>query len=68
MKKGVKEMIGSELNIALDNIEKARKTVIQELEDETDEKRIYSLINYKLELLDIKLRLKDMLNNLKLIE
>lgn len=58
----------SELNIALENIEKARASVIKELESETDEKRIYSLIDYKLELLDMKLRLKDMLNNLHLIE
>ena len=61
-------MIKSELNIALENIEKARASVIKELESETDEKRIYSLIDYKLELLDMKLRLKDMLNNLHLIK
>ena len=34
---------------------------------ETDEKKIYALTDYKIELLDIELRLKDMIENLELI-
>ena len=61
-------MIESELNIALENVEKARNKIIEELDKETNEKRIYTLIDYKLELLDVKLRLKDMLKNLRMIK
>lgn len=58
---------------ALGNTEEARQIILVKLErhynDEVDdEKQMHLLVNYKLELLDVKLRLKDMLEHLHLIE
>lgn len=58
---------------ALENTEEARQIILVKLErhhnDEVDdEKQLHLLVNYKLELLDVKLRLKDMLEHLHLIE
>lgn len=61
--------IKDKLQTALDNVEEVRQTIIKRLdnEDYKSQKEFYSLIDYKLELLDLKLRLKDMLENLHLI-
>ena len=67
------EQIKSELEIALTNIEKAREKIKVQLdkvqqEDDVDERQVHLLVNYKLELLDMKLRLKDFLEHLYLIK
>ena len=67
-----RKLLQSQLEIALLNTEKARDTIKQELEelqknDKEDMEQIHLLVNYKLELLDLKLRLKDMLRHLHLL-
>ena len=62
-----------ELEVALANIEKAREQIKVQLEkvqseDGVDERQVHLLVNYKLELLDVKLRLKDFLEHLHLIQ
>lgn len=58
------------LKTALTNIEEVRQTIIKRIneEDYNNQKQFYTLIDYKLELLDVKLRLKDMLEHLDLIQ
>ena len=58
------------LKTALTNIEEVRQTIIKRIneEDYNSQKQFYTLIDYKLELLDVKLRLKDMLEHLDLIQ
>ena len=56
------------LNKALENTEKARNIIIKKLEKETDPRRKLYLRDYKIELFDIQLRLKDMQRNLPNIE
>lgn len=67
------EQIKSELEIALNNIDKAREKIKVQLdkvqqEEDIDERQVHLLVNYKLELLDVKLRLKDFLEHLHLIK
>ena len=62
--------IEDKLKMALTNVAEVRQIIIKRVNDEDykDQKEFYSLINYKLELLDIELRLKDMIRNLHLIQ
>lgn len=67
-----RKLLQSQLEIALLNTEKARDTVKKELEklqkkEDMDMEQLHLLVNYKLELLDLKLRLKDMLEHLHLL-
>lgn len=67
-------LIKNELQSALANVEDVRQRMIKlldklyEEDDEVDEKQQHLLINYKLELLDMELRLNDLLEHLHLIE
>ena len=58
------------LQLALVNVENAKLMILtmKEKADEDDPNRTSMLTNYNLELLDLKLRLKDMLANLPKIE
>ena len=62
--------IEDKLKMALTNVAEVRQIIIKRVTDEDykDQKEFYSLIDYKLELLDIELRLKDMIRNLHLIQ
>lgn len=67
------EQIRQELEAALENAEKAREKIKNQLDkvqeqDNPEESQVYLLVNYKLELLDLKLRLQDMLKHLHLIK
>lgn len=73
MSKRDNNKIRKRIEKALGNTEEARQIILVKLErhynDEVDdEKQLHLLVNYKLELLDVKLRLKDMLEHLHLIE
>lgn len=73
MSKRDNNKIQKRIEKALENTEEARQIILVKLErhhnDEVDdEKQLHLLVNYKLELLDVKLRLKDMLEHLHLIE
>lgn len=73
MSKRENNKIQKRIEKALENTEEARQIILVKLErhhnDEVDdEKQLHFLVNYKLELLDVKLRLKDMLEHLHLIE
>ena len=73
MSKRDNKKIQKRIEKALENTEEARQNILVKLErhhnDEVDdEKQLHLLVNYKLELLDVKLRLKDMLEHLHLIE
>ncbi len=73
MSKRENNKIQKRIEKALENTEEARQIILVKLErhhnDEVDdEKQLHLLVNYKLELLDVKLRLKDMLEHLHLIE
>ena len=73
MSKRENNKIQKRIEKALENTEEARQIILVKLErhhnDEVDdEKQLHLLVNYKLELLDVKLRLKDMLEHLPLIE
>lgn len=56
------------LQIALANVENAKLIVLNMKESEDNDLKKSMLTNYNLELLDLKLRLKDMLRNLPKIE
>ena len=56
------------LQLALANVENAKLIILNLKESETDDLKNSMLTNYNLELLDLKLRLKDMLRNLPKIE
>lgn len=56
------------LQLALANVENAKLIILNMKESETDDLKNSMLTNYNLELLDLKLRLKDMLRNLPKIE
>lgn len=61
------------LETALKNITEVRQQIIQQIETENqkqepNESRIYYLTDYKIELLDQKLRLQSMIKNLSKIE
>ena len=63
----------NELEIALKNIENVREQIKVQLEkvqqeNDVDERQVHLLVNYKLELLDVKLRLKDFIEHLHLIQ
>ncbi len=67
------DQIKNELETALENTEKVREKMKQQLgkvqeHDDVDENQVHLLVNYKLELLDLKLRLEDMLKHLHLIK
>ena len=67
-----RKLLQSQLEIALINTEKARDTVKRELEElqkneDMDMEQLHLLVNYKLELLNLKLILKDMLEHLHLL-
>ena len=73
MSKRENNKIQKRIEKALENTEEARQIILVKLErlynDEVDdEKQLHLLVNYKLELLDVKLRLKDMLEHPHLIE
>ena len=60
------------LQDALKSIDEARNEIIEQIEkenqkDEPNEARIYHLTDYKIELLDQKLRLQGLIKNLHLI-
>ena len=62
-----------ELETALTNTEKCREQIKSQLEkvredDDADERQVHLLVNYNLELLDGKLRLKDFIEHLHLIQ
>ena len=56
------------LQLALANVENAKLIILNMKESETNDLKSSMLTNYNLELLDLKLRLKDMLRNLPKIE
>ena len=56
------------LQLALANVENAKLMILNMKESETDDLKNSMLTNYNLELLDLKLRLKDMLRNLPKVE
>ena len=56
------------LQIALANVENAKLMILNMKESEEDDLKNSMLTNYNLELLDLKLRLRDMLRNLPKIE
>ncbi|MBO7518970.1 MAG: hypothetical protein J6T31_07650 [Methanobrevibacter sp.] len=56
------------LQLALANVENAKLKILNMKQSETDELKTSILTNYNLELLDLKLRLKDMIRNLPKIE
>lgn len=56
------------LQLALANVENAKLIILNMKESEEDDLKNSMLTNYNLELLDLKLRLKDMLRNLPKIE
>lgn len=56
------------LQLALANVENAKLMILNMKESEDDDFKKSMLTNYNLELLDLKLRLKDMLRNLPKIE
>lgn len=56
------------LQLALANVENAKLLILNMKESEEDESKSSMLTNYNLELLDLKLRLKDMIRNLPKIE
>lgn len=63
----------NELEIALKNIENVREQIKVQLEkvqqeNDVDERQVHLLVNYKLEMLDVKLRLKDFIEHLHLIQ
>lgn len=65
--------IENELKVALENIEKSRLKVINQLEnlhqnDKKNEKQLHLLVSTKLDLLDIKICLKEVLENIPLIK
>ena len=63
--------IEDKLQLALSNIEHVKTIILnmkEKAEEEDDEYKTSMLTNYNLELLDLKLRLKDMLRNLPKIE
>ena len=62
-----------ELETALTNTEKCREQIKSQLEklrkdENADERQVHLLVNYNLELLDVKLRLKDFIEHLNLIQ
>lgn len=61
------------LETALQNITEVRQQIIQQIEtehqkQEPNESRIYHLTDYKIELLDTKLRLQSLIKNIHTIE
>ena len=56
------------LSIALANIETAKQIILHNKANEKDQEKVNLLANYNLELLDLKLRLKDMIKHLNKIE
>lgn len=56
------------LQLALANVENAKLMILNMKESEDNDLKKSMLTNYNLELLDLKLRLKDMLRNLPKIE
>lgn len=67
------EELRKELETALTNTEKCREQLKSQLEkvredDDADERQVHLLVNYNLELLDVKLRLKDFIEHLHLIQ
>lgn len=67
------EELKKELETALSKTEKCREQIKSQLEriredGEADERQIHLLVNYNLELLDVKLRLKDFIEHLHLIQ
>lgn len=58
----------SKLNKAYDNITGAKTLIEKKLEKETDPKKTLYLKDYKIELFDIQLRIKDMQRNRNIIE
>ena len=65
--------LNTRLEKGLQNTEEARTIILEKLEtyhneDLDDEIQIHLLVNFKLELLDIKFKLKEMLEQVKLIK
>ena len=55
-------------SIALANVETAKALILHMKANEKDQEKVNLLANYNLELLDLKLRLKDMIKHLNKIE
>ena len=60
--------IEDKLTIALANVELVKSLILYKKANTTNEQLKSNLTNYNLELLDLKLRLKDMLRNLEQIQ
>ena len=65
--------LNTRLEKGLQNTEEARTIILEKLEtyhdqDLDDEIQLHLLVNFKLELLDIKFKLKEMLEQVKLIK
>ena len=60
--------LGDKLQIALANIETSKAIILNMKANSTDEYKTSMLTNYNLEMLDLKLRLQDMIRNLPKIE
>lgn len=65
--------LNTRLEKGLQNTEEARTIILEKLqkfheEDSEDEIQLHLLVTYKLELLDIKLKLKELLEQVKLIK
>ena len=56
------------LNIALANIEISKEIILNKKTETEDPTMTSRLTDYNLELLDLKIRLRDMIKNLHLIE
>lgn len=60
--------IEDKLTIALANVELVKSLILYKKANTTNEQLKSNLTNYNLELLDLKLRLKDMIRNLEQIK
>ena len=71
--KVIDDELRKKLETALTNTEKCREQIKSQLDkaredDDADERQVHLLVNYNLELLDVKLRLKDFIEHLHLIQ
>ncbi len=62
----------AKLEMALANVEDVREQVKGQLnrireQDNMDERQVHLLVTYNLEMLDVKMRLKDFIDNLHLV-
>lgn len=62
----------AKLEMALANVEDVREQVKEQLnrireQDNMDERQVHLLVTYNLEMLDVKMRLRDFIDNLHLV-